>query len=49
VILVADRGAVSERTLKTLREAGFDYILGMRMRTMKELKESVLSGLAATR
>lgn len=34
---------MSERTLKALKEAGFDYILGMRMRKVKELREAVLS------
>lgn len=42
VIVVADRGTVSEKTLKALKAAGFDYILSMRLRRVKELAETIL-------
>ena len=46
VIVVADRGMVSEKSIKMLtehEEAPFDYILGCRMRRQKEITEEVLS------
>jgi len=45
VIVVADRGMVSQRAIKILTEhekAPFDYVLGCRMRRQKEIKEEVL-------
>ncbi len=43
--LVADRGMISEQTLKALDdpETGFPYILGVRMRTVKEVRDEVLA------
>jgi transposase len=43
--LVADRGMISNETLKTLDdpETGLPYILGVRMRKMKEVREEVLA------
>ncbi|MFZ5898689.1 MAG: IS1634 family transposase [Bacillota bacterium] len=42
VIIVADRGTVSEKTLAVLDEAGFNYILGMRLRRVKEIADVIL-------
>ncbi len=41
-ILVGDRGMVSKDNLKALEDEGIDYIVGMRMRKVKEVKEDVL-------
>ena len=41
--LVADRGMISEETLKTLDEQDIPYILGSRMRKTKEVREEVLT------
>ncbi len=43
--LVADRGMISNETLKTLdnSETGLPYILGVRMRKVKEVREQVLA------
>jgi hypothetical protein len=41
--LVADRGMISQETLKELEERKLPYILGARMRRVKEIKEDVLS------
>lgn len=43
--LVADRGMISKETLKTLDDpkTGIPYILGVRMRKVKEVREEVLS------
>ncbi len=41
--LVADRGMISQETLKELEERKLPYILGARMRLVKEIKEEVLS------
>jgi len=46
VIMVADRGMVSEENLELLTQDGefpFDYIVGCRMRKQKEVTEEVLS------
>ena len=46
VIVVADRGMISKRSIKLLTEhdyAPFDYILGCRMRQEREVTEEVLS------
>ncbi|MBO8129877.1 MAG: IS1634 family transposase [Peptococcaceae bacterium] len=42
VIIVADRGTVSKKTLAALDKAGYSYILGMRMRRVKEIAEIIL-------
>ena len=39
LIFVADRGMVSSRTLKALEEAGYDYIVGMKMRKLRDIRE----------
>jgi hypothetical protein len=43
--LVADRGMISKETLKTLDDpkTGLPYILGVRMRKVKEVREQVLA------
>jgi hypothetical protein len=46
VIVVADRGMISQRAIKLLtdhEEAPFDYILGCRLRRQKEVSEEILS------
>ena len=42
VVLVCDRGMVSAANLKALAEAGYEYIVGMRMRRNLEVREQVL-------
>jgi len=39
VILVADRGMVSEKVLGEIEEAGLEYIVGVRMRRLKQARE----------
>ncbi len=41
--IVADRGMISDNTVKELEEAGIPYILGVRMRLVKKVKAEVLS------
>ena len=41
--IVADRGMISTDTVKELEEKGIPYILGARMRLVKEIKMQVLS------
>lgn len=41
--IVSDRGMISEETLAYLEEEKIPYILGARMRRVKEIKEEVLS------
>lgn len=43
VVVVADRGVVSEEVMKELEKEGVGYILGMRSRKNKEVREEVLS------
>jgi len=43
VCVVADRGMVSHDNLKNLEERGISYILGVRMRRVKEVRLDVLS------
>lgn len=43
ICLVADRGMIQKKTLDELEERGWPYILGARMRTWKEVRETVLS------
>ncbi len=40
VILVGDRGMISQKNIQLLEEKGFDYILGYRMRTIKKVDRS---------
>jgi len=42
VCIVADRGMVAAKTLATLEEQGWPYILGARLRSLKEVRETVL-------
>lgn len=42
VVLVCDRGMVSAANLKDLEEAGFEYIVGMKMRHLVEVRDEVL-------
>ena len=41
--LVADRGMISKETMKELEDRKLPYILGARMRLVKEIREEVLS------
>ena len=41
--LVADRGMISQETMRELEERKLPYILGARMRRVKEIKEEVLT------
>lgn len=43
VCFVADRGMVSGGVIEALEERGMGYIFGMRMRSVKEIRERVLS------
>lgn len=43
VVVVCDRGMVSEKNLKQLEEIGFGYIVGVKMRGSKEVRTEVLS------
>lgn len=42
VVLVCDRGMVSAANLKAIRKAGYDYLVGMKMRGLLEVREKVL-------
>jgi hypothetical protein len=42
VVFVGDRGMVSGETLKALDDAGYGYIVGMKMRRSLEVREDVL-------
>ena len=42
VLFVADRGAVGRRTLEALEQAGFEYIVGMRMRRVRVVRDEVI-------
>ncbi len=45
ICIVADRGMISRETIEKLEsgERGWDYVLGARMRSVKEVRENVLS------
>jgi transposase len=43
VCVVADRGMISKETIAELEREGFEYILGARMHSQKEVSEDVLS------
>jgi hypothetical protein len=47
VIVVCDRGMVSRANLELLTQAGFEYIVGMKLRRAKEVEEEVLSRAGA--
>jgi len=40
--IVADRGMVSNENMEKLEQAGIDYILGVKMRKVKEVSEDIL-------
>lgn len=46
IIIVCDRGMVSEKNLKDLEEAGYEYIVGVKMRQFDEEKKRELLGEA---
>ena len=41
--IVADRGMISQRTIEQMEKRGIHYILGVRMRKMKFVREEILS------
>lgn len=43
VCIVADRGMISDNTILSLMQRGIRYILGARLRRVKEIREQVLS------
>lgn len=43
VCMVADRGMISKETIAELGKLGWDYILGVRMHKVKEVREKVLT------
>lgn len=43
VCVVADRGMISRQTMADLKERGIRYILGARLRNVKEIRQTVLS------
>ncbi|MGD9201345.1 MAG: IS1634 family transposase [Chitinispirillia bacterium] len=43
ICIVADRGMISATTMKQLEEMGWLYILGAKLRKVKEIREDVLS------
>jgi transposase len=43
VCIVCDRGMISEKTIEELKKHGIGYILGVRMRQVKKVKQDVLS------
>lgn len=43
ICVVADRGMISHDNLKDLKKRGISYILGVRMRRVKEVRQDVLS------
>jgi transposase len=44
VVIVCDRGMVSEKNLKALEEAGYEYIVGVKMRSLDEARKRELLG-----
>jgi len=43
VVFVADRGMVSEKNLSLIEEEGYEYIVGVKMRGLKKVRDHVLS------
>lgn len=43
ICIVADRGMISQETIRRMEERGWQYILGARMRALKEIRDEVLS------
>ena len=48
ICVVADRGMLSAATIAALEQRGLEYILGMRERSSKEVREAVLADQAAS-
>jgi Transposase DDE domain len=46
VCIVADRGMISNETIAALESRGLEYILGVRERSAKEVRDAVLADLA---
>lgn len=44
VILVADRGMVSEENIQYLEDNGYEYILGVKMRQLSKIRREILLG-----
>lgn len=42
IIFVCDRGMVSRKNLNAIRDAGYEYIVGMKMRRLLEVRDTVL-------
>lgn len=42
VVIVCDRGMVSDKNLKEIEAAGYEYIVGVKMRSLDESKKNVL-------
>jgi transposase len=42
VVLVCDRGMVSEENLRAMEDAGYEYIVGVKMRKVVEVRDEVL-------
>jgi transposase len=42
IVIVCDRGMVSEKNLKGMEEAGYEYIVGVKMRQLEERKKREL-------
>jgi len=47
ICLVSDRGMISEETKAAIEEMGWQYILGVRMRKVKEVRDLVVSNESA--
>jgi len=43
IIFVANRGMVSEENLSLITKKGYEYIVGVKMRTLKKVRDQVLS------
>ncbi len=48
LLFVGDRGMVSEKNLEALDEAGYDWIVGVRLRTRPQLADVLLSDPGAS-
>jgi len=43
VVFVVDRGMISKENIRLLDELGLEYIIGVKLRQKKEVKEDVVS------
>ena len=43
VVFVVDRGMISKENIRLLDELGLEYIIGVKLRQQKEVKEDVIS------